>query len=59
MAVIKFEEVGLRTRLSWFILIYPTHLYNQTIPKVALTEHKHYWFCIAVLYSGHYRPIVS
>ena len=43
MTVIKSnEEIELRIRHTWFMLIYPTHFYNPIIPKVALMEHNHY-----------------
>ena len=32
-------------------MIYPTHIYNSIIPKVALNEHNHYWFSKAATIS--------
>ena len=48
MAAFKSEEeIELRIQLRWFTLIYPIHIYNPIIPKVALREYNHYWFSIA------------
>ena len=48
MTAITFEEeIELRLWLSWSLLIYPTHIYNPVIPKVALMELNHYLFSIA------------
>ena len=46
MTAIKFvKEMELMT--PWSMLIYPTHIYNPIIPKVALTELNYYWFSTA------------
>ena len=41
------EETELRIGLLWFMLIYPIHFYDPIFPKVAHTEHNHYWISIA------------
>ena len=50
MTAIKSEdEIELRIRplLIYAELPHPIHNYNPNTPKVALTEHNHYWFSIA------------